>query len=284
MQIVVASGKGGTGKSLVSLNLALSLSEQMPVTLVDCDAEEPNLHLFSLNEEIKEEQKVFVTIPSWNKELCTYCGLCGEFCQYGAIVVLPEQILFFQEHCHSCGGCSLVCPEKAITEINHQIGSVISSDFRPNCLLITGKLNPGEIRTPPVISASLNKAKKGLVIRDAPPGVACPVIESVSGADVCVLVTESTPFGLHDLKAALELTRVFGIPAGVVINKSDGKDSLITDYCHSENLPIFLTIPFTREIALIQGSGKIIAEQDATWKDAFLMLYHDIEDLIRGQK
>jgi MinD superfamily P-loop ATPase len=199
MQIVIASGKGGTGKSTVAANLAWSRAQAAPVTLVDCDVEEPNLHLFFPGEHT--ETPVTRLVPAFDGERCTRCGECGRFCRFGAIAVLKDRVLFFPEICHSCGGCMLVCPSAAITEKPIPLGRIEERHPLSALRLISGVMNEGEAVGIPVIRAAKEAAAgDGTVILDSSPGTACPVIETVKGSDVCVLVTEATPFGLHDLK------------------------------------------------------------------------------------
>ena len=271
-RIVVASGKGGTGKTLVAANMAWAVSEQQTITLVDCDVEEPNVHLFFPSE--GTQVPVCQTIPKIDAEKCTNCGACGEFCQYGALLITPEKVIVNPSLCHACGGCRLVCPEDAITEVPREIGTVTTSKPSDSLTLITGRLKEGEVAAPPVISATKDAAStNGDVIIDGPPGTSCPVIETMEDTDVCIMVTEPTPFGLHDLKLAVGVAKQFKIPSLVVINRSDGSDTDILSFCNEEEIPIVLKIPFSREWAKIQGTGHLIAAQDPTWRDAFLNLF-----------
>jgi len=283
MKIVVASGKGGTGKSTVSANLAYSIVDIQPVTLVDCDVEVPNLHLFFNTE--PESRKVFTTIPEVDYGLCTFCGECGKFCRYGAITVLKDRVLIFEKMCHACGGCMIVCPEKAISECNYDVGRVEESTPLPSLRLISGFLKEGEVLAPKVIRDAKDASKgDSLVIIDSSPGIACPVIEAMDDADFCILVTESTPFGLHDLDLAVGVTKSLGLKAGVVINRSDGSDEDVREYCRKMDLPILLTIPFEKEIASVQNRGELISEKIPGWKEKFAGIYQECLDLCEVSK
>ncbi|MDD4136435.1 MAG: ATP-binding protein, partial [Methanoregula sp.] len=248
MKIAVASGKGGTGKSMVAANLAFTLARTEPVTLVDCDVEEPNLHLFFPGPATSLD--VTVPVPAIDYFACKYCGKCGEFCQYGALTVLPDRVLFFPELCHSCGGCTLVCPKNAITEAQKRIGTISTLVPQAGLKLISGTLDTGSPHAVPVIrEAKKQAARDSVVILDTAPGTSCPVVEALDGCDACILVTESTPFGLHDLQLAVDVAARLGVPAGIVINRSDGKDEDTIRFCIDHDLEILMTIPFDREIA-----------------------------------
>lgn len=278
MKIVIASGKGGTGKSTVAANMANSLSGIMPVTLVDCDVEVPNLHLFFKPD--PEVREVCTTLPVVDLDLCTFCGDCGKFCRYGAIIVLKDNVMVFDKMCHGCGGCSILCPEGAISESKHSIGRVEISDPLPNLKLISGFMNEGEVLAPIIIGKAKEASAGGdPVIIDASPGIACPVIEAMDEADFCILVTESTPFGLHDLDLAVGVTKSLGLKAGVVINRSDGSDEDVREYCRKMDLPVLLTIPFSREIASVQNRGDLIGEKLLGWKEQFAGVYKECLEL-----
>jgi MinD superfamily P-loop ATPase len=272
MKITVASGKGGTGKSMVAANLAWALSESEVVTLVDCDVEEPNLHLF-FPEDWPVISPVSVLVPDIDTDRCTCCGECARFCAFGALVVAKERVIFFPEHCHSCGGCAVACPAGAIAESARTIGTVTNRSLSPTLHLVTGTLNEGEVLAVKVIREAKDSAgKEGWVIFDSSPGTSCPVVETLAGSDCCILVTESTPFGLHDLALAHEVTSRMGIPTGVVINRSDGKDEEAKKFCEEKQVPVLAIIPFERRIAEIQGSGDLIARRDPAWKARFFDL------------
>ncbi len=281
MRIAVASGKGGTGKSTVSANLAQALSETQPVVLVDCDVEEPNLHLFFPSQ--NTQHPVTVDNPVIDTGLCNGCGDCGRFCRYGALTVIKGKHSFFPELCHSCNGCAVVCPQKAITMAPREVGVVRIQEPSPTLTLISGVLNEGEVQAPPVINSAKRRAEKeALVIYDSSPGIACPVIETLEGSDFCILVTESTPFGLHDLELAAGVAEEMGMPAGVVINRSDGKDGLINEYCKQFGLPVLMTIPFDRHIASVQNVGGLMALEISGWDVKFLKLFTDIVTILEG--
>ncbi len=272
MRLVVASGKGGTGKTLVASNLAAVLASEREVVLVDCDVEEPNVHLFFPSEE--KTLPVLTDVPAFENSRCTHCGNCANSCQFGAIVVLKDRLLFFPEMCHGCGGCELVCPEGAITTEKRSIGHVAFSTPRAGLVLITGVLHEREVMSPHVIREALDYASgHALVICDAPPGTACPVVETLGGADACIFVTEPTPFGLHDLTLAAGVAEVLGVPSGVVINRSMGDDASIRDLCRARNLPILMTIPFDRDIAEAANSGQLVTDRMPGMKEQFLKLF-----------
>lgn len=275
MRIAVASGKGGTGKSTVAANLAQAISETQPVVLVDCDVEEPDLHLFFPSE--NNQCDICVDNPVIDEDVCDSCGLCGRFCRYGALTVINGRHNFFAELCHSCTGCAVVCPKNAITMVPRPVGVVRVQDPSPTLRLISGVLNEGEVQAPPVISGAKARARgEALVIYDSSPGIACPVIETLEGSDFCVLVTESTPFGLHDLELAYGVTEKMGIPSGVVINRSDGGDEEICDFCAEKAVPILMTIPFDRHIAAIQNIGGLITLEIPGWDRRFIELFSRI--------
>ncbi|NLA30871.1 MAG: P-loop NTPase [Methanomicrobiales archaeon] len=271
MKIAIASGKGGTGKSTVAANLAWVLARSRDIVLVDCDVEEPNLHLYFPAEET--DVPVTALVPEIDFERCNFCGECGKFCRFGALAVVKDTVLTFPYLCHSCGGCALVCPRGAIKEVPRTIGKVSCSRPLPRLVLITGVLNEGEVLAPSVIKAAKMFAEgHPLIMYDASPGIACPVIDTLEGSDYCLLVTESTPFGLHDLRLAAGVAEELGIPAGVVINRSDGKDEETVAFCREHDLPILATIPFSREIASIQNRGGLIARDLPGWEERFAAL------------
>jgi MinD superfamily P-loop ATPase len=271
MQIAIASGKGGTGKTTVAVNLALVLSASRQVILADCDVEEPNLHLFFSGQ--AEEEEITVQVPQINTKTCILCGKCGQFCRYGAIIVLNDQVLQFPQLCHSCGGCSMVCPNGSICEKPKVVGILRRSKPEPSLRLITGTLCEGSIHTTTVIRAVKNEVNQNdLVFLDAPPGTACAAMETLGGVDFCLLVTEPTPFGLHDLTLIQKLAELYHVPVGVVINRTDTADSLVELYCKDQNIPVLMKIPFDRRIALQQGSGQIISRVDPRWSEQFFRL------------
>lgn len=279
MKIAIASGKGGTGKSTVAANLAWALARSRDVALVDCDVEEPNLHLFFPGTAV--DVPVTTPVPEIDNERCTLCGECGRFCRFGALSVLRDRVLTFPHLCHSCGGCTLVCPQGAVREVPRTVGRVACSRPLPRLVLISGILNEGEVQAPTVIRAAKALAEgHPLTLYDASPGTSCPVIETLEGSDACILVTESTPFGLHDLRLAVEVAETLGIPAGVVINRSDGQDEATVAFCQEHGLPVLMTIPFSRAIAAVQNPGGLISRDLPGWEERFAGLFGAVSDLL----
>lgn len=275
MKIAVASGKGGTGKTTVSVNLALSLEN---VQLLDCDVEEPDCNVY-LRLDLEHLQDVTIPVPHISKEKCTYCGKCADFCQFNALAIFPQSSVVFAELCHGCGGCTLICPEDAITERERAVGT-LERGFLDTIEFIRGVLNIGEPMATPVIRAlkqTIDTSKR--VILDSPPGNGCPVIETVSGCDFCLLVTEPTPFGLHDLKMAIKLTRVLDVPCGVVINRWGIGSAPVEEYCSEEAIPVLMKIPHDREIAELCAQGIPFIEKMPLWKEEFQRLYTRIGEI-----
>jgi len=277
MIISIASGKGGTGKTTVATNLALSVGSG--VQLLDCDVEEPNAHLF-LNPVFDQTETVTTPVPEVDLDKCTFCGKCSEICQFKAIVVVGETVLPFEELCHSCGGCMEVCPEDAITENGRELG-ILQKGHRNGIEFGHGKLRVGEAMSPPLIKEVLSFADPAkLTIVDAPPGTSCPVIESMKNADFVLLVTEPTPFGLYDLKLAVGAVNILNIPCGLVINRSDLGDDKVKTYARQEQLPVLMEIPYDRRIAEVYSRGDMIVEVMPEWKERFLELYEKIKHLL----
>ena len=277
MIISIASGKGGTGKTTIATNLALSLGK---VQVIDCDVEEPNANIF-FNAEIKEREDVTVEIPEIDKEKCNYCGKCSEFCAYNALAVVPSDVLVFPELCHSCGGCEIVCPQNAINWKKKPVGK-IEHGVTNGVDFYHGLLNVGEIQAVPVIKALKKKIdKEGNVIIDAPPGTSCPVIESINGSDYCILVTEPTPFGLHDLKLAIAVVRHLYIPFGVIINRDGVGDKKVEMYCQTEKIPILMKIPHSEEIANLYSMGIPFVKKLPEWHEKFTELFRRIQEGVR---
>jgi len=273
MIVSIASGKGGTGKTTVAVNLALSLQD---VQLLDCDVEEPNVYLF-LKPKIDEVKPVYVSVPRINEELCNNCGKCAEFCEYNALFVSPQKVLVFPELCHSCGGCVIVCPTRAIVEEKRQIGT-IKMGIAGSIELVYGELGISEPMPGPIIKEVKNQIKGDeTVIIDSPPGTSCPVIESVYNSDYCVLVAEPTPFGLHDLKIMVEVLDNIKIPFCVVINRAGIGDRKVYKYCEDKGIPILLEIPFQRRIAELYSRGIPFTLEMPEWRDRFQQLFKKIK-------
>jgi len=274
MILSIASGKGGTGKTTVSTNLALSIKN---VQFIDCDVEEPNANIF-LKTKIDKTEEVSVKYPEIDKAKCDFCGKCSEFCAYNAIAVVPENILVFPELCHSCEGCKLVCPKDAINWVNRAVGK-IEHGKNNDINFYQGLLNVGEMQAIPVIKALksvIDKSKN--VIIDVPPGTSCPVIESINTSDYCILVTEPTPFGLHDLKLAVEVVRHLKIPFGIIINRDGVGNSKVEDYCRRENIPVLLKIPERKKIANLYSKGIALVNESYEWREMFGLVFSKIQE------
>ncbi len=279
MILSIASGKGGTGKTLVATSLALSLKDVEEVQYLDCDVEEPNGHVF-MKPEIAEMKAVCIPVPRIDQAKCTLCGECAKVCAYHAIIVAAEHVLTFPQLCHGCGACSYLCPDKAITEEDRQTG-IVEGGRSDGVKFVHGRLNVSEAMAPPVIRKVKESAlNRGLVIIDAPPGTSCPVVETVKGSDFCLLVTEPTPFGLNDLSLAVEMVRELGIPFGVVLNRAGVGDAGVERYCAGEDIPILLTIPLDIEIARLYSRGIPMVEGLPQWKAKFRELYRKVKERV----
>ncbi len=283
MIIAVASGKGGTGKTTVAVNLALSIAvdaDSTDLLFLDCDVEEPNAHLF-LNPTIERRQEVGILIPEVDYDKCTFCGRCAEVCAYHALAVVNQQVLIFPELCHGCGSCTLNCPEEAIHEVLDATG-IIELGWAGVIRFAHGILNIGEAMAVPVIRQlrkRIGESSPGrVVILDASPGTSCPVVETMRGADFVLMVTEPTPFGLHDLRLAVEVARdELGLPVGVVINRDGVGDRGVEDYCAAEGIPILMRIPLDRRIAEAYSEGVPLVEALPEYRERFVELYRRIE-------
>jgi MinD superfamily P-loop ATPase len=276
MIVSVASGKGGTGKTLVAVNMALSVGN---VQLLDCDVEEPNAHLL-LHLKISKKEPVYTSIPKVDRKLCNNCGECTKFCQFNAIFVASEKILVFPELCHSCGGCALVCPKKAISWEKHKIGT-LNFAATDGIALVYGELEVSKPLAVPLIKAVKKQIKEAeKVILDSPPGTSCPFVETVRGSDFCVLVTEPTPFGLHDLMIAVEVLRKIAVPFSVVVNRAGIGDRKVYEYCKKESIRILLEIPYERKIAELYSKGIPFSSEMPEYADKFQWLYSKIEELV----
>lgn len=278
MKLAVASGKGGTGKTLVAVNLASVLAAEGPTRLVDCDVEAPNAYLF-LRPELTEHEEVSKKVPVIDESRCTECGACTAACEFKALAFMAGRALVFEELCHGCGRCGLVCPSDAITEKEHPLG-VIERGTAGDLAFAHGRLHIGEAMASPIIrelKRSLPETES--IVLDTPPGTACPVISTLHGVDAVLLVTEPTPFGLHDLRAAVNVARMLELPAGVVINRDGIGDDDVERYCEEEDLPILLRIPFDRRIAETGAEAHRLIDALPEWKEPFAQLAVDVKGL-----
>lgn len=278
MIIAVASGKGGTGKTTLSVNLALCAGES--VRLLDCDVEEPNAHLF-LRPDIQERKTIGLSVPSVDPAKCTGCGRCAEFCRFNAIAALKSGAMVFPELCHGCGGCAMLCPRKAITEVSREIG-VLETGTTNGMDFVHGRLRVGEAMSPPLIRAvKCHATPDRLNIIDAPPGTSCPVISAIEGVDFCLLVTEPTPFGLHDLSLAVDMVRQIGVPFGVAVNRCDIGDDRVNEYCRKESIPILFELPEDRRVAEAYSRGEPIVLALPEYRERFVELLGRLKEAAR---
>lgn len=252
MNIAVLSGKGGTGKTTVSTNLALALK----ANYIDCDVEEPNGFLF-LKPDIEETKGVFVEYPFIDDSKCTSCGECAEVCQFNALAKVKNDIILFQKLCHSCGACEIVCKSGAINYRKRETGK-IEKGLLGEIKCSRGVLNVSEPMAVPIIKELLQELSKDNNLIDCPPGTSCNVVNALKYANGAILVTEPTEFGLHDMKMALEVVKMFNISFGIVINKDDGKDNLVKKYCRDNNINIIGVIPYSKDIAVGYSKGDIL--------------------------
>lgn len=281
MVVSIASGKGGTGKTTVATNLALFLSAEksQDIRFLDCDVEEPNAQIF-LKPEMEKSRPVSLPIPEVDRTKCTFCGECAKVCAYNAVVVLKNEVLTFPELCHGCGGCSLLCPQAAISEKEREIG-VLEKGKANSIRFVQGRLNIGEPMATPLIRAVKRTiGRDGITIIDVPPGTSCPVIESINGSNFCLLVTEPTPFGLHDLKLAVELLKELKIRHGVLINRAGIGDGRVENYCEGEGVSVMAQIPFDREIAVLYSRGLPVWTSSERYRDIFRNMWGLIENLV----
>lgn len=280
MILAVASGKGGTGKTTVTVNLARVMGS--PVQVLDCDVEEPNAQLF-LNGELRESRTVFTLVPEVDESQCDGCGDCARVCQFNAIVSFGTVPLVFPELCHGCGGCSRVCPTGAIREVERRIG-VVETYVADNITLTQGTMDVGVAMAPPLIRAVKDAIDDKLpAILDAPPGTSCPVIATLRGADCVLLVTEPTPFGLHDLTLAVDVVKELGIPFGVVVNRVGVGDDRVHRFCRQEGIPLLLEIPDDRRIAEAYSRGRLVVDVLPDYRSGFAALWRRVLDLAEGR-
>lgn len=278
MIISIASGKGGTGKTTLAVNLAVAL--EADVQLLDCDVEEPNSHLF-IRPDFKGAETIYAPVPEVDLSRCSRCGKCAEICRFKAITVLGDMVLTFPELCHGCLGCVRVCPEKAVSETGRELGQV-EWGARNGLDFIHGRLRVGEAMSPPLIKNVRSRTDpEKITIIDAPPGTSCPVIAAMKGVDFVILVTEPTPFGLHDLKLAVGAVGILDIPCGLVINRSDIGDGAVEKYAREENIEVLMKIPFDRQIAESYSRGEMFAQSSPEWKQRFRGMYQRVEDIVQ---
>ena len=271
--LVIVCGVTGTGKTTVAVGMALSAPR--PVQLLDCDVEEPICHIF-LSPVVERRESVGIPVPVVDEEKCTACGECGRICQYSAIVSLKTKPLVFPELCHGCGGCAKVCPAEAITEVEREIG-IVEIGGRDGVAFVQGRLNVGHPMSPPLNrSVKGHAAGDGLTIVDCPPGTSCPVVTAVRGSDFVLLVTEPTPFGLYDLKLAVETMRELGLPFGVVLNRADAGDERVDRYCLTEGIAVLLRIADDRRIAEAYSRGESVLQARPGLREAFAELHVEI--------
>jgi MinD superfamily P-loop ATPase len=276
--IAVASGKGGTGKTTFAVNFVKSIDNK--TTYIDADVEEPNGHIF-LKPVVISRTEVEVMIPKPDITLCTGCGYCSDICKFNALILLKDEILVFPELCHGCGACILACPNNALRETTRPIGEIRTS-ITDGVGFIEGRLNEGEAKAPPVIRKLHTLIdRKHTQIIDVSPGTSCTAIEGIKKSDFVVLVTEPTPFGLHDLKLAVEVVRKIGLPCGVVINKANLGDNHLRDYCIKEGIPILMEIPFSREIANLYSKGELLVTKLPSLKEQFIKCYDTIKNILK---
>lgn len=279
--IAVASGKGGTGKTFVSVNLFHALQQKgLSIHLVDCDAEAPNDKMF-FEAELSARKEIFQQVPVIDLQACTFCGRCHEYCNYNAIFFVPElrKISVLYDFCHGCGACLAACRDGAISERDDLLGEINSYSISGNSALFESRTKVGVHSSVPVLKAAIHEARGAeLLVMDAPPGTSCPFIQTVARADYVVLVTEPTPFGLSDLKQSVETLASIGLPCGVVVNKAGLGNREVYQYLKEEHIPLLMEIPFDKALAAMYSGGKIPALEVPLWKERFIELYNTIKD------
>jgi len=291
LRLAVASGKGGTGKTTlaVGIGIALAAGGRNKVSLLDCDVEQPNDHLF-LSPTGVERRPVEVGVPLIDESACTGCGECAEACRFNALAVVGGRLLSFPELCHGCGACWITCKTGGIARGTRRIGWTLAgrSAARWGSLsLVWGELDPGQPLAPPIIRqvkelGLAHREETRVEILDAPPGTSCPLVEAVEGVDACLLVTEPTPFGLHDLELAAEVLRIMNIPSGVVVNREGVGDSApILRFSEARGLPVLMKIPFSRRIAEVVAAGGTLLDVDSSWQPALVDLWDACQGLAR---
>jgi MinD superfamily P-loop ATPase len=281
--ITVAAGKGGTGKTLVAVNLALSLHRAgIKTLLTDTDVEEPNGHLF-VKPAISRRDNVTIHIPHVDDGLCDRCGECSSFCAYGALATTPARVLLFEELCHGCGGCTLVCSRKAISEEERVVGVIERGHTAEGMGFMQGILEIGEPKASPIIAAMKERLDPDAVnVIDCGPGTGCAAMTTVQGSDVCLMVTEPTPFGLHDLLMAVKMAEELGVPSLVVVNKDVPGDTEVKKFCAQHGLDIALSVPFSMETARLTSSGINLVDTGEEWQRSFYSLYERVAPVVRS--
>ena len=283
--VAVAAGKGGTGKTLVATSLALALSKRHPgrVDLIDCDVEEPNADIL-VRPVLEKREPVYIKVPKVDEGKCTHCGACARNCQFSAIAVIRDKVFTFPELCSGCGVCAYVCPVGAIEEVPRQVGVVDIGRAQVNgakIRFIQGRMDIGEQRSPPTINAAKSHIDPDrITILDSAPGTACPMQETIEGADACLLVTEPTPFGLHDMAMAVDTCRRMGVPAAVVLNREGIGDSRpVEEYCAREGLEILLRIPHDRKIAEAYSRGQTLISVAPEYSERLIEVFDKLQQI-----
>lgn len=279
-KIAIASGKGGTGKTSFSINFAQSLSKKMSVTLLDCDVEEPNCSLFFREKESIQYDPVLFTMPVIDNDKCTLCGKCKDACMNNAIFLTKKFKTVLPEMCKGCLRCTNHCDFEAMTTKKVSIGSVEQWKINDNFTIYEGLLKNGDIHTTAVIKAlKETKTQSNIVLLDSPPGTTCPMVDAVSDVDYVILVTEPTPYGLHDLRLAVDVIKQLKLNLSIIINKSGSNDSIIEDFCKDKSLDILGKIPFNQNIAKHGADGKLIYELKEC-KEAFIQIIDRLQERI----
>lgn len=279
MRIAIASGKGGTGKTFVTVNLARSLSQ--PVTVLDCDVEEPNSNLF-FNGELVSEQRCSILIPKLDERFCDGCAICSDVCEFNAIAMIAKKPLVFEDLCHACGACTTLCPQGALVEVPHEIGTITVRQSGP-VRLLEGLLDVGVALAVPLIRKvkALGFEQEGAqVLLDAPPGTSCPMVWTVGDCDAVVLVAEPTAFGLHDLRLAVETVLEVGIPFGVVVNKEGIGDDRVERYCAEHSIPLLAKVPFDPAVAHAYARGAMVVDTLSEYREVFTNLWTAVTELV----
>jgi MinD superfamily P-loop ATPase len=281
MKIAVASGKGGTGKTMVATSMAAALAPQVDVQFLDCDVEAPNAHLF-LNPVIYKTKPATIKIPSVDEDICTLCSHCVDICEFNALAMLGEKILVFEQLCHGCGSCTIHCPVNAISEVPRRIGDLNSGIYENNQSYLFGELTISEPMPTPIIRQlkAMMRDDEELSILDSPPGASCSVVATLHDADYVILVTEPTPFGLHDLKQMLGVIQQTGAPAGVIINRDGIGDSCVEDYLSDKPYPILMKIPYQEDIAEGLAAGELLINILPEISENFLDLFRRIQSSV----